>query len=761
MLRTVFPAGARPPVQQELPASLRLPVAFETVSGPGEVAERVAAERGRRFEPWAWPLLRLRVLTLGPREHVLVAHAHHLIGDGYSAALLLEELTTVLDASARDEAPGLPALRGTFREHALRLTEAAPPAPEAARRRAEQAAPYTGPVLRPRTENGQARPGGFHARHFVLDATVAGALREIAAEAGGTLYAPLLTAYHRALAALTGQEDLILGLAVSGRDHPVPDIHRVFGPFAEAVAVRPAGPGAGTWCGGGFGRHVRRVVAETIAARTHEQVVPRDAGGLPLTSQFFFTLLDFGTLGPRGGGSLDVRWDEEDEEEDRGFAPPPAGTDVFLAVRPDGDRLRCTVRGAAAAFTGPALAAFADGLRDLLVSAVPRPVRRTGGGDLDAALVGYLPAPAELARLAGVPDAGPDREELRRLLFPDGGPRLLETTATPLGRSGFLAVPLFADELAAGGALLGQTVRAVAAASALGARCVSLAGLIPSLTGYGFDVLRASGAGAALTTGHAATVVSVVRTAHAALAATGRDLAGTEVAVVGLGSIGASSLELLLTLAGEPPARLVLCDVPGSVPRLRELARTLVDRGLARQVDVRASDPELPAAVYEAGLVIAAVSGGGALIDVDRLRPGAVVVDDSFPHCFDTARALARMRARGDVLIVGGGLLTVGETRRVLADGLPSVAAAAEAVDRHWPPDTLASCRAESLLHACGAGVPLVRGLVDGPTALAYWRAMERTGVTAGPLHLLGRLVRPPAHRAAGLTPGAAPGGTS
>jgi hypothetical protein len=108
-----------------------------------------------------------------------------------------------------------------------------------------------------------------------------------------------------------------------------------------------------------------------------------------------------------------------------------------------------------------------------------------------------------------------------------------------------------------------------------------------------------------------------------------------------------------------------------------------------------------------------------------------------------------------DVLIVGGGLLTVGATRRVLADGLPPVAAAAEAVDRHWPPETMASCRAESLLHASGADVPLVRGLVDGPTALAYWRAMERTGVTAGPLHLLGQLVRPPVLRAAGLTPGA------
>ncbi|MFJ1805622.1 MULTISPECIES: amino acid adenylation domain-containing protein [unclassified Streptomyces] len=757
MLRTVFPAGARPPVQQELPASLRLPVGFAAVSGPEELAEQVENERRRRFEPWAWPLLRLRVLTLAPHEHVLVVHAHHLIGDGYSAALLLGELTAVHDALSNGAAPALPELRGTFREFAQRFEErAAPPRAEdegARARRAALSAPYAKPALRVADREGTVPSSPeFHSHGFVLDATATGALRKIAADAGATLYAPLLAAYHGALAARTGQEDLIIGVAVSGRDHPLPDIHRVFGPFATAVAVRPFGPGAEA-TSGNFTRRVRRVVEETVAARVHEDVVPRDAGGLPLTSQFFFTFLDFGALGPQGGDVLAVRWDEE---EDSDFRPPSAGTDVFLAVRPDGDLLRVTVRGAAAAFDTAALAAFADGLRDRLVRTVPatgrrplvpRPVRhipRSAGQDLDAALVGYLPAPAQLARLARLPDTPSAREDIRRLLFPGGEPRLLETTSTPLGRSGFVALPLFADELADDRALAGHTARAVRTAAALGARCVSLAGMIPSLTGYGFDVLRADRAAeGSVTTGHAATVVSVVRTVRAALPATGRDLADLEVAVIGLGSIGASSLELLLTLAERPPARLVLCDVPGSGPRLRELARTLRERGLATEVAVSASDPDLPDAVYGAGLVVAAVSGSRTLIDVERLRPGTVVVDDSFPHCFDTGRALARMRERGDVLVVGGGLLTVGDTRRTLADGLAD--AAAEAAASYGIAGTLASCRAESLLYASGANVPLVRGLVDAPTALAYWRAVEGAGVTAGPLHLLGHVLEPPA----------------
>ncbi|MFF3846536.1 amino acid adenylation domain-containing protein [Streptomyces sp. NPDC002328] len=784
MLRTVFPAGARPPVQQELPVSLRLPVDFETVSGPEELDERIETERRRRFEPWAWPLLRLRVLTLTPGEHILVAHAHHLIGDGYSAALLLKELTSVYDELGRGESPAQSGPRGTFREHALRLAQQAlraePTTDEERRRRAALSAPYAKPVLRAGTPtapaptapaHGDPRPGSFRTHGFVLDAPTVRALRKIAADAGGTLYAPLLAAYHRELGSLTGRQDLVIGLAVSGRDHPLPDIHRVFGPFATAVAVRPPAPevGALTPEVDAFAEHVRRIVEETIAARTHEDVVPRDAGGLPLTSQFFFTFLDFTALGPLSGDSGNLTFSQEGLEGSE-FTPPPSGTDVFLAARPEADRLRITVRGAATAFDVSSLAAFADALRDRLTAAVgPRPARRTarlhageadraepGGRELDAALVGYLPAPAHLARLVGAPMAESTREDVRRLLFPSGGPRLLETTSTPLGRSGFVAVPLFADELATHGTLVGHTVRAVEAAAALGARCVSLAGMIPSLTGYGFDVLRASQAAShashaslashasvEVTTGHAATVVSVVRTVHAALEAAGRDLADAELAVVGLGSIGASALELLLTLAERPPARLLLCDVPGSGPRLSDLADRLRARGPAGRTAVHACDPALPDAVYEADLIVAAVSGGGTVLDVDRLRPGTIVVDDSFPHCFDTARALARMREREDVLVVGGGLLSIGATRRTLADGLPSVVASADGAAQHWLEGTLASCRAESLLYASGADVPLVRGLVDAPTALAYWRAVERTGAAAAPLHLLGEVLAP------------------
>lgn len=447
--------------------------------------------------------------------------------------------------------------------------------------------------------------------------------------------------------------------------------------------------------------------------------------GFHAAAQFFFTFLDFSALGAPSGDTLSLRWDEADAV----LAPPPVGTDTFLAVRPVGDgELRVTLRASRSAFPDEAsfasfTAALRSGMTEHEEETERRPQRRVQApvrtwaeaapaGVLDSALIGYLPPPGQLAALASLGaavDGAASREQLRELLLPGGRPRLVEEIDTPFGRSGFVCLPLFADELASTADLSGRVARAVTHAASLGARSVSLAGMIPSLTGYGFGVLHETATDAttaqalttgrattppgvttghtatppgvttghtatppALTTGHAATAVSVVKTVHAALARTGRELGYLAVAVAGLGSIGRSSLELLLTLAAEPPARLVLCDVAGSAPRLRTLAEDLTARGLARNVEIHESGPGgLPSALYEAGLLVTAVSGGGTVLDVSRLRPGTIVVDDSFPHCFDTTKALARMREHRDVLIVGGGLLSVGAVERRTAPGLP------------------------------------------------------------------------------------------
>ncbi|MDG4764742.1 amino acid adenylation domain-containing protein [Solwaraspora sp. WMMD406] len=777
MLRTVFPAGARPPVQQELPATLRLPVRFESVASAGQVAEIVARERQRSVEPWAWPLLRLLVLTLAPDEHVLVVHAHHLIGDGYSAALLGRELLSLHAHPAVDTAPPP---RTTFRDYVDWLHRRMPD-PEARRWWRERfGSPYRPPTLRvpvAADTGGGGGAGGVAAGHdrartggFTLDGTVTAGLRRLAAAAGTTGYAPILTAYRRGLARLTGQGDLVIGLTVTGRDHPLPDLHRLFGPCAVLLPLRLTDAET-------FGDDLARVAAEVAATRRYGSDSARagtdggasaDASGASalltgasalLGAQFIFSSLDFTGLGPAATGELTIEPDETDSE----LEPPPVGTDVLLTVRPVGDGLRVAVRAAPAAMDTDRFADFVTAIGADLVAAAGGTGRTDAGriadatatgraatvaatvaAVLDAAIVGYLPAPAQLAALAGMPAAELPREHLRELLFPTGAPRLLEELVTPLGRSGFVCLPVFADELGPG--LASTTADAVRLATRAGARCVSLAGMLPSVTGYGFDVVRRVDPAVRVTTGHAATATSVVLTTLAALTAAGRDLTAGPLAVVGLGSIGRSAVELLLRHGGPHPPRIVLADLPASRRRLADYPdriRRLGFRGELVWADsISAGGAASTAApeVYAAATIVAAVSASSEIVDVGRLRPGTVLVDDSFPYCVDPDAALDRMRRDGDVLVVGGGLLSCGTVRRLLPAGLPPVAVAGYAA-RGGLPDAVASCQVESLLQAARPDLPLVHGLVGTELAAAYWSAARAAGIVAAPLHLAGTAV--------------------
>lgn len=45
------------------------------------------------------------------------------------------------------------------------------------------------------------------------------------------------------------------------------------------------------------------------------------------------------------------------------------------------------------------------------------------------------------------------------------------------------------------------------------------------------------------------------------------------------------------------------------------------------------------------------------IVDVSRLKPGTLIIDDSGPHCFSKEEAVARLKSKGDILFTEGGVL--------------------------------------------------------------------------------------------------------
>jgi acyl-CoA synthetase (AMP-forming)/AMP-acid ligase II len=272
---------------------------------------------------------------------------------------------------------------------------------------------------------------------------------------------------------------------------------------------------------------------------------------------------------------------------------------------------------------------------------------------VDAAALATLPR-AFLEQLRLTP-----REFVRDCLRGDAA--LVTVYETFLGRIGLVVLPLedaglYVDKPRT----VEAVVRGLEEAAKLGADTVSLTGLIPSATDYGRAVLEATAGRSGLprlTTGHATTAASFVLMVEQMLQSGGRQLEDEHLALLGVGSIGTAILRLLLRKLPHPRG-LLLCDVPSRREHLLKLVEELeMELGFQGKVEVLLiSGNEAPPEVYEATVLLSATSATN-LIDVERLRPGTLVVDDSAPHCFDPRRAIRRFQERRDVLFTEAGAI--------------------------------------------------------------------------------------------------------
>jgi amino acid adenylation domain-containing protein len=320
--------------------------------------------------------------------------------------------------------------------------------------------------------------------------------------------------------------------------------------------------------------------------------------------------------------------------------------------------------------------------------------------------------------------------------------RVIETS---LGRIAVILLPRFDSELYNNGKSLAEVIiEALELAKHLGARTVSLAGLIPSATNYGCDIALASEGRQGLppvSTGHATTIASVVLAIKHILQESGRQPAQERVGVLGLGSIGAASLRLMLKCL-PPPAEIILCDLYSKFEALERVKQEIrTDFEFQGPVRVVRSYTEAPPEFYDATLVIGATNVADVL-DVARLRPGTMIVDDSGPHCFRTDLATQRLEEQGDVLFTEGGVLKSPQPIREIryAPKVPPDSALSELeqvlVNRlRLAPDTITGCVFSSLLSACFEDIKPTLGLVNVKTSLQHYEKLVALGFQAADLH--------------------------
>src|ERR1043165_6808516 len=320
---------------------------------------------------------------------------------------------------------------------------------------------------------------------------------------------------------------------------------------------------------------------------------------------------------------------------------------------------------------------------------------------------------------------------------------------TPLSAVGIFMLPMTSAHVNPGEpSLLPRLLEGVQFASQCGAGCVALTGLIPSATNYGAAVQTAcqnAGDLASVTTGHATTVAAVVLNLAGLLEEAGRDITEETIMFYGIGSIGLSALRLMLDILPHP-AELHLCDPYRDAEFFVALEATLhAEHGFEGEVRVVETAVDLNGNSYDASVIVGATNVED-VIDVARLAPGTLVVDDSWPHCMNGPAAFARFNRESDILFTEGGFV---RTRAPMSrvSHVPAAAGIPEALPQilfsSVDPHDITACVLSALLSVRNPELAPTIGLITPAVARQHWSALTESGFTAAKLSYEGNPLAP------------------
>ncbi|HEY6323862.1 MAG TPA: AMP-binding protein, partial [Thermoanaerobaculia bacterium] len=269
---TVTLAGGTAALAIAATAPLPLPVVdLASLTPPRGLQEaerlcRACARRPFLFAEGVW--LRAWRLALGAAESWLVLASHHFALDGWSFGVLASELAALYPAYARGAASPLnePPLQYADFAHRQRrrLAEGDLDGDLAYWRRQLAGAPraLALPADRPRR---RARGLAGASRAFPLPAGLAERLDGCCRGAGVTPFMALLAAFQALLGTYSGQDELVVGTAVSNRAGT--ELEGLVGPFANSLPLRADLAGDPP-----FAECLARARETTLAAFAHQEL---------------------------------------------------------------------------------------------------------------------------------------------------------------------------------------------------------------------------------------------------------------------------------------------------------------------------------------------------------------------------------------------------------------------------------------------------------------------------------------------------------
>ncbi|MEK5378602.1 non-ribosomal peptide synthetase, partial [Paenibacillus sp. FSL P2-0173] len=196
-------------------------------------AEETVRRFVRSFDLAKPPLLRVGLIELAPERHILMYDMHHIISDGVSMEIFVEEFVRLYGGEQ------LEPLRVQYKDYTV-WQHSQEQKERLQRQEAYWLDMFQGelPVLEMPTDYPRPAVQSYEGQtlEFFFDASKTDGLKQLASETGTTLFMVLLAAYNVLLHKYSGQEDVIVGTPIAGRNHG--DVQPLIGIFLNTLAIR-------------------------------------------------------------------------------------------------------------------------------------------------------------------------------------------------------------------------------------------------------------------------------------------------------------------------------------------------------------------------------------------------------------------------------------------------------------------------------------------------------------------------------------------
>lgn len=204
-----------------------------------EVQRLASIEEQRPFDLASDPLLRVNLLRLAEKSHVLLVTLHHIVSDGWSIGIFIREMAALYEAFSQGKPSPLPELTIQYADFAHWQRQwLSREVLEVQMNYWRQQLAGAPPLLELPIDRTRPLVQTFQGdiQYFQIDRALTQKLQNLSQKSGATLFMTLLAAFAVLLGRYSNQEDILVGSPIANRNRR--EVESLIGFFVNSLVLR-------------------------------------------------------------------------------------------------------------------------------------------------------------------------------------------------------------------------------------------------------------------------------------------------------------------------------------------------------------------------------------------------------------------------------------------------------------------------------------------------------------------------------------------